>query len=514
MTAPPPPDQWQPPPTEDVLTNGQFFAGYQIIGLLGSGGMGKVYLAQHPRLPRRDALKLLPRDWSSDADYRARFNREADLASTLWHPNIVGVHDRGEADGQLWISMDYVDGLDASRLVAERYPTGMPAEHVAQIVTAVARALDSAHKRGLLHRDVKPANIMLTHLDDDGEQRILLTDFGLAREVNDDGGFAATDMNLGTVAYCAPEQLLGDYVDGRADQYALAATAYHLLTGRPMFPDPDPSVVVGHHLDTVPPALAQTRPELAPLDPVLAVGLAKVPSDRFARCADFARAFSDQIGAVGSPPSYADRFTEPLTVDPRTVAPRRKRFHAIPVLAGIAAVVVIALATWLLWPSSNVDDSSGANNASPPPTAISELTEAQKTLRGILPPGYSPDACTPAETPQAAVAMLSCTRNADAGGPPSATYTLFPDVLALRGAFDAEVRGTRVVTCPGNIQSPGPWRRNATPQQVSGTLACGFREDVPEVAWTDDDELLLSSVKGAEDGPNLDQLYVWWSSHS
>jgi hypothetical protein len=270
---------------------------------------------------------------------------------------------------------------------------------------------------------------------------------------------------------------------------------------------------VGHHLDTVPPALARTRPELAPLDPVLAVGLAKVPSDRFARCADFARAFSDQIGAVGSAPSHADRFTEPLTVAPRTVAPRRKRFHAIPVLAGVAVVAVVASAIWLLWPSSNADDPSGAN-ASPPPVANSELTEAQKTLRGILPPGYDKDACTAADTPQAAVAMLSCTRNADAGGPPSATYTLFPDVLALRGAFDAEVRRTRVVNCPGNIQSPGPWRRNATPQQVSGTLACGFRDDVPEVSWTDDDELLLSSVKGAEDGPNLDQLYVWWSSHS
>jgi serine/threonine-protein kinase len=100
------------------LANGQTFAGYTIIRLLGSGGMGEVYLAQHPRLPRRDALKLLPHDWSADTEYRARFNREADLASTLWHPHIVGVHDRGEEDGQLWISMDYVEGQDAARLLA------------------------------------------------------------------------------------------------------------------------------------------------------------------------------------------------------------------------------------------------------------------------------------------------------------------------------------------------------------------------------------------------------------
>ncbi len=521
MTSPPPdewPSQLQLP--DDALTNGDVFAGYQILGLLGSGGMGRVYLAQHPRLPRRDALKLLPRDWSADADYRARFNREADLASTLWHPNVVGVHDRGEDDGQLWISMDYVDGLDAARLVAERHPAGMPAMHVTQIVTAVARALDSAHKRGLLHRDVKPANIMLTHLDDDGEQRILLTDFGLARDVNDDGSFVATDMNLGTVAYCAPEQLLGEDVDGRADQYALAATAYHLLTGKPLFPDPDPSVVVGHHLDSEPPTLADTRPELARLDPVLAVGLAKLPADRFARCSDFARALSGQIGATGAdwPPAQpsphdnvADRFTEPLTVEPRAVAPRPKRFCAVPVMAGVAAGVAAGLAIWLLWPSPNTPDAPGANS-SPPSTG--ELTDAQKALRGVLPPGYPSAACTPRDTPKAAVAILSCSRNTDSGGPPSATYTLFSDPLALRAGFDDDVRDTRVVNCPGNIQSPGPWRRNATPEQVSGTLLCGLRNDVPTVVWTDDDELLLCSVTGAVGGPDLDQLYAWWSSHS
>ena len=218
------------------LANGQMFAGYTIIRLVGSGGMGEVYLAQHPRLPRRDALKLLPHDWSADAEYRARFNREADLASTLWHPHIVGVHDRGEEDGQLWISMDFVDGLDAARLLADRYPVGMPVEEVARIVAAVASALDYAHKQGLLHRDVKPANIMLTHLDDEGEQRVLLTDFGIARNVNDISGLTATNMTVGTVAYAAPEQLLGEDIDGRADQYSLATTAYQLLTGSKFSP--------------------------------------------------------------------------------------------------------------------------------------------------------------------------------------------------------------------------------------------------------------------------------------
>ena len=181
---------------------------------------GEVYLAQHPRLPRRDALKILPVDVSSDEEYRVRFEREADLASTLWHPHIVGVHDRGEADGQLWISMDFVDGRDASQLMVDRYADGMPPADVAAIVTAVASALDYAHKQGLLHRDVKPANVMLTHTDDDGDRRILLADFGIARTMDDISGLTATNMTVGTVAYCAPEQLMGEPVDGRADQYS------------------------------------------------------------------------------------------------------------------------------------------------------------------------------------------------------------------------------------------------------------------------------------------------------
>src|ERR1700680_5007424 len=122
------------------LAQGDTFAGYTIVRMVGAGGMGEVYLAKHPRLPRLDAVKLLPPDVSADTDFRERFNREADLASTLWHPHIVGVHDRGEFDGQLWISMDFVDGVDAARLLADRYPAGMPQDQVVTIITAMAGA--------------------------------------------------------------------------------------------------------------------------------------------------------------------------------------------------------------------------------------------------------------------------------------------------------------------------------------------------------------------------------------
>jgi hypothetical protein len=199
------------------LANGAMFAGYTILRLLGSGGMGEVYQAQHPRLPRRDALNILSSGVSADEDYRQRFIREADLAATLWHPNIVRVNDRGEFNGQLWIGMDYVEGTDAAQLMRERYPAGMPADEVATIVTAIASALDYAHQQGLLHRDIKPANILLTS-PEGGERRILLSDFGIARNVDDIRGLTTTNMTVGTVAYAAPEQLMGEDIDGHADE--------------------------------------------------------------------------------------------------------------------------------------------------------------------------------------------------------------------------------------------------------------------------------------------------------
>lgn len=219
------------------LAEGSTFAGFTIVRQLGSGGMGEVYLARHPRLPRQDALKVLRADVSADGEYRARFNREADAAASLWHPHIVAVHDRGEFDGQLWIDMDFVDGTDTVSLLRDRYPNGMPGPEVTEIITAVAEALDYAHERRLLHRDVKPANILIAN-PDSPDRRIMLADFGIAGWVDDPSGLTATNMTVGTVSYAAPEQLMGNELDGRADQYALAATAFHLLTGSPPFQQP------------------------------------------------------------------------------------------------------------------------------------------------------------------------------------------------------------------------------------------------------------------------------------
>ncbi|MCV7413583.1 nuclease PIN [Mycobacterium florentinum] len=296
--APAPADE-QVSGSRPAMANGASFAGYTILRPLGAGGMAEVYLALHPRLPRRDVIKVLAEAVTADSEFRERFNREADLAATLWHPHIVGVHDRGEFDGRLWISMDYVEGTDASRLVKERYQEGMPIGEVCAILHAVAAALDYAHDRGLLHRDVKPANILLTHPGDD-DQRILLADFGVARHLGNISGITETNVAVGTVAYAAPEQLTGSNIDGRADQYALAATAFHLLTGAPPFQHSNPIAVISQHLHEDPPRLSDYRPELAYLDDVFFKALGKQPAERFERCRAFAAAAAvgEQVDAV------------------------------------------------------------------------------------------------------------------------------------------------------------------------------------------------------------------------
>ncbi|OMC47980.1 hypothetical protein A5744_06120 [Mycobacterium sp. IS-1264] len=287
------------------LSEGAAFAGYTVVRLLGTGEMAEVYLVRHPRLPRLEALKVLRADLSGDRNFQQRFISEADRASGLWHPHIVGVHDRGEFNGQLWIAMDYVDGPNL-REVLSRHPSGLTPAEVLAVVSGVGDALDHAHHRGLLHRDVKPANIMISHPDDGGTPRILLSDFGIARPAEDDDVTTSvvtdTIKTMGTFNYAAPELLRGAALDGRADQYALAATAYHMLTGVQPFADANPISVIRAHLTAPPPRPGAMRSELANTDAVFAQALAKDPAQRFARCSDFAAALAGQLQ---TPPTLA-----------------------------------------------------------------------------------------------------------------------------------------------------------------------------------------------------------------
>ena len=469
--------------------------------------MGEVYLAQHPRLPRRDALKVLPADVSADAEYRARFNREADLASTLYHPHIVGVHDRGEYEGHLWISMDFIDGQDAARLLASRFPAGMPTDHVVRIVTTVAGALDYAHKQGLLHRDVKPANIMLTHLDDDGEQRILLADFGIARDIDDISGLTTTNMAVGTVAYSAPEQLMGEEIDGRADQYALAATAYHLLTGSQLFPHSNPAVVISRHLNSPPPALADTRPELAapastpcserrsPRTPTTLRSLRGLR--RRTGRASIARGSSSTAPTTPAPASRkaASPAREPAVRGVVGGSPKRWLIPAA-VLGAVALVSAGALA-WHPWQqrvpappptSSSQPPAAASSTALPTSSAAPPPPPATATLAPSPPPISSTVTTTvpPTSVPAAAAQGLPCD--------PS-------DAAKL--AYDVNTGKDIVCMNEGPLMHSGSpvWEWSETPLSMTGVHATGAPCDPQVDFWSRSTDGYLISCQLAQLGP-------------
>ncbi|MFI9636571.1 protein kinase [Nocardia sp. NPDC051929] len=270
-----------------MLQTGEIFAGYVIKRVLGHGGMGTVYLAQHPRLPRLTALKLLKRELYADTDIRRRFEREADLVARLDHPNIVTVFDRGAEDRQLWISMQYVPGADASCADVDV----LAPWRAVQIAADTAAALDFAHANQVLHRDVKPANILLAKAPIGQPERVLLTDFGIAGIRGAESTIGSSGTITATLAFGAPEQLIGRPLDDRADQYSLACTLFWMLTGAPPYPGANPAAVVNSHLYAPIPVLSRARPGLPPaLDPVLARAMAKRPEDRFNSCAEFAAA--------------------------------------------------------------------------------------------------------------------------------------------------------------------------------------------------------------------------------
>lgn len=465
-----------------TLGAGEVFAGYTVVRMLGSGGMGEVYLAQHPRLPRTEALKLLKPEISNDETFRARFIREADSIAALDHPHIVTVYDRGDTDGTLWIATQFVDGTDAAQLMRDRYPAGMPVEEALAITAAIADALDYAHDRGLVHRDIKPANILLSQPDHEGARRIMLADFGIARTMDDSAGLTATNFTVGTFAYAAPEQLMGEAIDGRADQYALAATTYHLLTGVPVFPASNPIVAMNHHLNTPPPALAKTRPDLAALDPVLAKALSKNPADRYPRCTDFARALAArdtpplaEETSVGptmqapTPPPKQPRSTPnqhaetPPTASPPPAPPADKQVSKAMWVA-VAAVGVAVGALALVWtqrqnPPSSPPPAPQASTSVSVSQAPLPSTPTQTVTKTVLPPPSSPTTYPAATTPvRAPVWVGTITGTCDEGGSCGVKQRNAPRNAAPGITSQPLVDGTQVgIVC----QTIGDTRQNS-----------------------------------------------------
>ncbi|UUN30868.1 serine/threonine-protein kinase [Streptomyces sp. FIT100] len=287
---------------------------YRVEREIGRGGMAVVYCARDLRLDRTVALKLLAPELARNDTFRRRFTHESRVAAAIDHPHIVPVFEAGEMDGVLYIAMRYVSGLDLRALLDRDGP--LPAEAAVRIAAQVASALDAAHEHDLVHRDVKPGNILVAKgTDIDHPEHVYLTDFGLTKKSLSLTGFTTVGEFVGTLDYVAPEQISGRPVDGRCDLYSLACVVYEMFAGGPPFQREEDMALLWAHQYDQPPALSGRRPGVAPgVDEILTKGLAKVPDDRYDSCLEFVAALRSAVTAPSRGPHPPTR-VDPVLAD-------------------------------------------------------------------------------------------------------------------------------------------------------------------------------------------------------
>ena len=361
------------------LRAGEEFAGHRIEGVLGRGGMGVVYRAVDLRLNRRAALKVITPALSADEDFRRRFQRESELAASVQQQNVVTIYQAGEADGLLYVTMALIEGTDLRGLITERGRIDLGTS--AAIVTQVAAALDAAHASGLVHRDVKPANVLISA---SAPLHVYLTDFGLTKRTSSQSGLTRTGLFVGTIDYAAPEQIKGWPVDARADVYALGCVLFEMIAGLPPFRRENEYATMYAHTSEPPPALSSMAAGVTPaLDAAVARALAKEPENRFQSAGDFARAVAAAVagdtvvepertvavGRAAPPTEMAQQQPQPHPVygyglDPDTsVLPPQRRTPWKAIAGGLVAVLAVAGAIAAVVLSQGGD----SNNPPPPP---------------------------------------------------------------------------------------------------------------------------------------------------
>ncbi|ORW25428.1 hypothetical protein AWC18_01900 [Mycolicibacter nonchromogenicus] len=554
---------------------------YLLRRLLGRGTTGEVYEALDTHRNRAAALKLLSPAFGGNPAFREWLQHEAPLIGRVQEPHVVPLRDYGEVDGQVFIDMPLVPGADLAALLKRTGVLSPP--RAVNVVWQAASALDAAHSVGVIHRGVKPRNILVT-----SDDFVYLVDFGLAGAP---GAEAADAQNAGARwKYAAPELFSGTDFGPAVDVYALACVLYQCLTGSPPYRADSPKMLANAHQNKPIPRPSHAGATIpAALDEVVAKGMAKDPAERYASAAELATAAyqalsapdqhrtlqiyetsqqstaplidepqpstppggADQTAAAEPPPAAAAEVSPaplrevapaqpsptpdvsgqsgrpPVSVatDDWSTSSRRGGLRQDPakrkllLRIGAALVVAVGLIAWLTSRSGSSDLTAGSDTSqsaaevSQPTTTVSSA-EAQARLRKLLPSGYPQASCTSSTPSGGAVAEMTCGRNIDVDGPPAATYALFPDATALRQSFDDTVRATTVVTCPGRIQSPGPWHRTATPDKTAGTLLCGMRQGSPVLVWTNDANLTIGSLRTERNTSTLEQFYSWWSSHS
>jgi serine/threonine protein kinase len=335
---------------------GETFGGYRIESLLGQGGMGTVFLATHERLARKVALKVIASNLALDEDFRGRFLRESQLAASLDHPNVIPIYDADEVNGVLCLAMRYVSGPSLQTLIRER--GSLPPGETLRIAEQIGGALDAAHRAGLVHRDVKPANILVAEPGD----HAYLCDFGLAK-LTSSKGTTQTGSFLGTVAYCAPEQIQGRPLDGRADIYSLGCVLFHCLTGEAPFARDTDFAVLQAHLVEPPPVLSNVRSDLPrALDGIITTAMAKEPGGRYATAGELASDFKMAIrdpDATRAAPVPATRPQKTLVA----AAGRPPQSRRARLIAAAIVIVVLGAAAAAAFLATRDSDGGGNTNA-------------------------------------------------------------------------------------------------------------------------------------------------------
>jgi len=385
---------------------GTELAGFRILSVLGRGGMSVVYLAEQAFPQRKVALKLVAPELAEDERFRERFIRESNIAASLDHPNVLPIYAAGEADGVLFIAMRHVDGTDLRGLI--RSAGRLSVERTSEIVSEVAGALDQAHDQGLVHRDVKPANVLIASgRGPEDRGHVYLSDFGLTKRTLSGSGLTGTGQFVGSIEYAAPEQFQGRPLDARTDTYSLGCVVFECLTGNPPFPREQEAAVMYGHLMETPPAVSEAAPGVPPaLDPVVAKAMAKDPDDRYQRAGALAgalrQAATDRAPAA-EPAARLGRATKdvagrgrgtgpaaPGRPSPVEPAPSRLRERAFPLsVVAVALIVVVALVAWFATRSGTP---APARSTSPPPIRAGRLlvqldpSSGQVVRRSAAPP--------------------------------------------------------------------------------------------------------------------------------
>ncbi len=523
---------------------------YRIEELLGRGGMGVVYRAEDQRpgtRGRKVALKVLAPELSADERFRQRFERESQMAASLDHPNIVPVYEAGEEEGLLYIAMRFVGGEDLRHLLQRQ--GALPADRALSLVAQVGSALDAAHARGLIHRDVKPGNILLVESDDpDGPPHVYLTDFGLTKRADSHSGLTVTGQFVGTIEYVAPEQIEGKEVDSRTDIYALGCVYFEVLTGTPPFRAEQDAAMLWAHLTQPAPKVSERRPGLAPgLDDVVAKAMAKSRDDRYGSCRELVAAARAAVAAPGGPPAAPAApappppppppapppgATEPATTAavgpglppapygapppgppaaPPPGAPGRRRGLLIGGIAagvGLAAAVVVGI----VLAGGRDGQPPPSPPASPSPTVAPTTgpfpTETESQLLAHVPANLQSPACTRAATPPpGAIAAVDCFTDT----PQLLTYALFADQASMSAAYEAEVDFSGIARGTGNCGAGEPAEDTwLDPDGAeSGRLLCYEDGLSAVVTWSHEELLILAEAR--RPGGTIRQTYNFWA---